>query len=150
VSCIGSIPTTPHGKKRSPCRPGQATVGGINVTSIAFGNAGYTVHNAVILAPKAFEVNERGYHMTNTSKTVIDVTREDLLEQYLSLPEDQREQKFPTTERAAKLTGMSRRTIQFWVESDAIKAIFVGKNCRIEFDSLMTCLKSRVNGPKRS
>lgn len=124
---------------------------GINITSVAFGNVGYTVRNAVILAPKAVEVNERGYiTMSNTSKAVIDGSREDLLEQYLSLPEDQREQKFPTTERAAKLTGMSRRTIQYWVEIDEVEAIFVGKNCRVEFDSLMTCLKSRVNGPKHS
>jgi len=88
--------------------------------------------------------------MSNTSKAVIDGNREDLLEQYLSLPEDQREQNFPTTERAAKLTGMSRRTIQFWVESGDIAAIFVGKNCRVKLDSLVTFLKSRVNGRKHS
>jgi excisionase family DNA binding protein len=88
--------------------------------------------------------------MNSSSKDVIDNPSEDLLEQYMSLPEDQRELKFPTTERAAKLTGMSRRTIQFWVESGYIAAIFVGKKCRVKLDSLMTFLKNRVNGGKFS
>ena len=87
--------------------------------------------------------------MTNASKAAIDDAREGLLEQYLSLPEDQREQKFPTTERAAALTGMSRRTIQYWVEIKDIEAIFVGKICRVRLDSLMAYLKSRVNGQKQ-
>ncbi|MGH9768800.1 MAG: helix-turn-helix domain-containing protein [Blastocatellia bacterium] len=86
--------------------------------------------------------------MINASEAEIDDVRENLLEQYLSLPDDQREQKFPTTERAAKLTGMSRRTIQYWVEIRDIKAVFVGKICRVELDSLMTYLKRRVNGRK--
>ncbi len=85
--------------------------------------------------------------MSSTSKALIDDdAREELLKQYLSLPEDQREQKFPTTTRAAQLVGMSRRTIQYWVEIKNIEAIFVGKICRVKFDSLMTYLKSRVNG----
>ncbi|HKQ77282.1 MAG TPA: excisionase family DNA-binding protein [Blastocatellia bacterium] len=86
--------------------------------------------------------------MNDSSKDEADEAREDLLEQYISLSEDQREQEFPTTERAAKLTGMSRRTIQFWVECDYIEAIFVGKKYRIKLDSLMTFLKNRVNGRK--
>jgi excisionase family DNA binding protein len=121
----------------------------INITSVAVGNAGYTDHCVVILAPKTVEVSWKElYHMSNTSKAIIDDNREDLLEQYLSLPDDQREQKFPTTERAAELTGMSRRTIQYWVEVKDIEAIFVGKICRIRLDSLMTYLKSRVDGQK--
>jgi hypothetical protein len=36
--------------------------------------------------------------MSKTSKAVIEFSRENLLEQYLDLPEDQREQKFPTTQ----------------------------------------------------
>jgi excisionase family DNA binding protein len=86
--------------------------------------------------------------MPDASKAIIDDNREDLLELYLSLPDDQREQKFPTTERAAELTGMSRRTIQYWVEVKDIEAIFVGRICRIRLDSLMTYLKSRVDGQK--
>jgi excisionase family DNA binding protein len=87
--------------------------------------------------------------MSNISKAVIDDDiRAELLKQYLSLPEDQREQKFPSTERAAQLIGVARRTIQYWVEIEDIDAIFVGKICRVSFDSLMTYLKSRVNGQK--
>jgi len=86
--------------------------------------------------------------MPDASKAIIDDYKEDLLELYLSLPDDQREQKFPTTERAAELTGMSRRTIQYWVEVKDVEAIFVGRICRIRLDSLMTYLKSRVDGQK--
>jgi len=132
------------------CHHDQVMTEGINVTSVAFGNVRYTVHRAVILAPKAVEVNGKELcHVSDTSKALIDDdAREKLLKQYLSLPEDQREQKFPTTERAAELTGMSRRTIQYWVEIEDIEAIFVGKICRVSLDSLETYLKSRVNGQK--
>ena len=87
--------------------------------------------------------------MSNISKALVyGDAREELLKQYLSLSEDQREQKFPTTTRAAQLTGVSRRTIQYWVEIKDIEAIFVGKICRVRLDSLVTYLKSRVNGQK--
>jgi excisionase family DNA binding protein len=130
-----------------PSRPGDDR--GYQYNLSRFRRLGYTVHIAVILAPKAIEVSwKEMYHVSNTSKAIIDDCKEDLLEQYLSLTEDQREQKFPTTERAAELTGMSRRTIQYWVEIEDIEAIFVGKNCRIRLDSLMTYLKSRVDGQK--
>jgi len=86
------------------------------------------------------------YRMSNTSKAIIDDYREALVEQYLSLPEYLRKQKFPTTDSAAELTGLSRRTIRFWIENDDINAIFVGKSYRIEFDSLMTFIKKRVKG----
>jgi excisionase family DNA binding protein len=124
---------------------------GINVTSVAFGDVGYTVYSVVILAPNAAEVNCKELcHMSNISKAIIDAdAREELLRQYLSLPEDQREQKFPTTKRAAQLIGMSRRTIQYWVEIKDIEAIFVGKICRVRLDSLVTYLESRVNGQKQ-
>ncbi len=84
--------------------------------------------------------------MPGNSKVVIDPTKEDLLERYLTLPENQRDQEFPNTESAAKLTGMSRRTIQFWVEIGAVEAIFVGRKCRVDYHSLKTYLKSRVGG----
>jgi excisionase family DNA binding protein len=88
--------------------------------------------------------------MSNVSNVLIDDdVREELLKQYLSLPEDQREQKFPTTTHAAQLVGVSRRTIQYWVEIKSIEAIFVGKICRVRYDSLMAYLKSHVNGQKQ-
>ncbi len=84
--------------------------------------------------------------MPGNSKVVIDATKEDLLARYLTLPENQRDQEFPDTESAAKLTGMSRRTIQFWGEIGAVEAIFVGRKCRVDVDSLKTYLKSRIEG----
>jgi excisionase family DNA binding protein len=84
--------------------------------------------------------------MTETSKDIARTVEEDLLEKYLTLDENQRDQDFPTTKSAAKLAGVSRRTIQFWVETGAVEAIFVGRKCRVNFDSLKKYLKSRVEG----
>ena len=86
--------------------------------------------------------------MTNIPKIEVDPANEELLERYFTLPEKQREQEFPTTERAAAITGMSRRTIQHWVETGAVNAIFVGRKCRINFASLLTYMKRRVDGEK--
>ena len=73
---------TGHGRSIfALCHHGQVMTEGINVTSIAFGDVGYTVHSAVILAPKAAEVNCRELcHMSNISKAIIDADdREELL-----------------------------------------------------------------------
>ncbi|MCI0339240.1 MAG: sigma-70 family RNA polymerase sigma factor [Acidobacteria bacterium] len=63
----------------------------------------------------------------------------------MTLSENQRDQEFPNIESAAKPTGLSRRTIQFWVEIGAVEAIFVGGKCRVNFDSLKTYLKNRLS-----
>ncbi len=84
--------------------------------------------------------------MIEASKNINDIAKEELLERYLALPKNQRELEFPSTMSAAKLTGLSRRTIQFWVEIGAVKAIFVGRKCRVNLSSLKTYLKSRIDG----
>jgi excisionase family DNA binding protein len=72
------------------------------------------------------------------------LTDEDLLDLYLSLPGHQREQRFVCTRRAAEITGLSVRTIQFWIETGAIRAIVVGKNYRADLHSVREHLKRQM------
>lgn len=68
----------------------------------------------------------------------------DLLEIYLTLPHKQREQRFADTASAARITGLTQRTIQLWIEFGAIQAIPVGRKYRIDLESLKSYLKSRI------
>jgi hypothetical protein len=52
---------------------------------------------------------------------------------------------FPGTMRAAKLVGISRRTIQFWVEIGKVEAISVGRKYKVHLESLLALIQSHVN-----
>jgi excisionase family DNA binding protein len=52
---------------------------------------------------------------------------------------------FPGTTRAAKLVGIPRRTIQFWVEIGKVEAICVGRKYKVHFESLLALIQSHVN-----
>jgi excisionase family DNA binding protein len=80
-----------------------------------------------------------------SSKAEVDSKSEHLLHLYLSLPADRREQEFPSTTRAAKLVGVPRRTIQFWVETGQVEAISVGRKYKVHFESLLARIQSHVN-----
>ncbi|HSE23942.1 MAG TPA: helix-turn-helix domain-containing protein [Pyrinomonadaceae bacterium] len=68
----------------------------------------------------------------------------ELLELYLSLSPKQRDLKFADTASAAKITGLTQRTIQLWIEFGVIAAIPIGRKYKIELDSLIAYLKSRI------
>lgn len=70
---------------------------------------------------------------------------EDLLSLYLSLPEEKRKQKFANTSEAARMVGLSQRTIQLWIEVGFIMAIKIGRKYQVSLDSLRAYLKSRVD-----
>jgi excisionase family DNA binding protein len=80
-----------------------------------------------------------------SSKAVVKNKSEHLLQLYLSLPVDRREEVFPGTTRAAKLVGISRRTIQFWVEIGRVEAISVGRKYKVHLESLLAVMQSHVN-----
>ena len=80
-----------------------------------------------------------------SSKAVVNNKSEHLLQLYLSLPADRREQMFPGTMRAAKLVGISRRTIQFWVEIGKVEAISVGRKYKVHLESLLARIQSHVD-----
>jgi excisionase family DNA binding protein len=84
--------------------------------------------------------------MSKASRITTDSDKVGLLELYLSLSESQRNQEFPTTRHAEELTGVSRRTIQYWIDIGEIEAIFVGRKYRVYFKSLKSYLRNRVHG----
>ena len=68
-----------------------------------------------------------------------------LLDLYLSLPLATREKIFVNTAQAARVTGVSMRTIQLWIESGTVRAIVIGRKYRVVLESLRAHLKSQMN-----
>lgn len=64
---------------------------------------------------------------------------------YLSLAGEKRRQKFANTSEAARLVGLSRRTIQMWIEGGLIAAVKIGRKYQVSLDSLRDYLKSRAD-----
>ena len=87
---------------------------------------------------------ERMQHATSSPRTEDDMTGEDLLDLYLTLPSKLRQQRFGDTAQAAEITGLTQRTIQLWIEFGAIRAIPVGRKYKIDLESLKEYLKRRV------
>ncbi len=80
--------------------------------------------------------------MIPASEGAVDSTSEDLLQHYLSLPATQREKEFLSTTKAAKRIGVSPRTIQLWIEDGKIKAISIGRNYKVHFESLLAHIQN--------
>ena len=66
----------------------------------------------------------------------------ELLSLYLS---SSREKISVSTAQAAKITGVSMRTIQLWIECGTVRAITVGKRYRIVLESLRAHLEDQMN-----
>ena len=60
----------------------------------------------------------------------------DLLKLYLSLPQYERRKRFADTAETAEIVGISRRTIQLWIELGQIRAVRVGKKYYVHIDSV--------------
>ena len=75
----------------------------------------------------------------------VELSREQLLELYLSALEPQRRELFVETARAAAMVGVSQRTIQVWIEVGSVKAIRVGKKYQVYLKSLREFLRARTN-----
>lgn len=73
-----------------------------------------------------------------------ELSNEELLDLYLSLPPKQREERFVCTRCVADLTSLSIRTIQFWIETGVIRAVLIGKNYRVDLDSVRAHLKRQI------
>lgn len=68
---------------------------------------------------------------------------ESLLDLYLSLPLTQRNERFADTSQTALRTGVSRRTIQVWIEAGAIHTVRIGHKYKVDLDSLREFLQSQ-------
>lgn len=78
------------------------------------------------------------------------LTDSELLKLYLGASDQERTKLFADTGRAADLTGLSRRTIQFWVETGAIRAIAIGRRYEIYLPNLTWYLETRMEAKNRS
>ena len=67
-----------------------------------------------------------------------------LLDLYLSLAYVERDKRFACTMRAAEITGLSVRTIQFWIECGYVQALYIGRKYRVDLDSLRLHLKTQM------
>jgi excisionase family DNA binding protein len=76
------------------------------------------------------------------------LTDVELLSLYISLPPGRRENIFISTAEAAKITGLSTRTIQLWIECGALRAIVIGRKYRIVLESLREHLRTQMNKRK--
>ena len=85
--------------------------------------------------------------MTHTASLarIASFTDEELLNLYLSLPLATREDIFINTARAARITGVSMRTIQLWIECGAVRAIVIGGKYRIVLESLREHLGAQMS-----
>ncbi|MDD5543113.1 MAG: helix-turn-helix domain-containing protein [Acidobacteriia bacterium] len=73
-----------------------------------------------------------------------ELSSEALLEYFLSLPKQRRDQEFTETSKAATITGLSQRTIQLWIEIGVIRAIHIGGKYKILLESLKSYLRTRL------
>jgi excisionase family DNA binding protein len=83
--------------------------------------------------------------MTQPNKAQTGMSDE-LLQQYLSLPANQREREFLSTTQAAKRVGVSPRTIQLWITDGKIKAIPIGRKYKVHFRSLLSHIETYIRG----
>jgi excisionase family DNA binding protein len=83
--------------------------------------------------------------ITTAPVTTAGMTEEEMLAFYLSLPKKARDERFVSTAGTAELAGLSVRTIQFWIESGALRAVPVGRKYRVDVDSLREYLTSQAS-----
>jgi excisionase family DNA binding protein len=74
----------------------------------------------------------------------IEPSDDELLDLFLAATEVQRLELFADTARAAQISGLSRRTIQVWIDSGAIRAIPIGKKYQVYLTSLVKYLSQKV------
>lgn len=72
----------------------------------------------------------------------ITVSDEELFQLYLAMSKEQRERRFANTATAADLIGISQRTVQFWIETGAVRAIPIGGRFKVDLESLKEYLKT--------
>lgn len=64
---------------------------------------------------------------------------------WFSLSDAARKEQFGDTARAAEIAGVSRRTIQKWIELGQIASVPIGKRHQVHLDSLRHHLELHVD-----
>ena len=78
------------------------------------------------------------------------VETEYLLSDFLNCSFSARRDRFLDTRSAARLTGLSRRTIQWWIECGLVAAVMGGRKYQIDRESLVAHLESLAQGLETS
>ena len=65
----------------------------------------------------------------------------DLLDTYLKMAPSGRNGRFVKTGQAARVAGVSRRTIQAWVEYGYVEAVRIGHQYQVDLHSLRDYLR---------
>lgn len=74
------------------------------------------------------------------------LTVSELLNLYLATPQKQRDEQFVSTARAAEIAGVSRRTIQLWIDCGDLSAIRIRKCYRVSRASFREFLEEGMVG----
>ena len=69
----------------------------------------------------------------------------ELLARWLSLSEEGRKNEFGDTDRAARIAGVARRTLQDWIEKGWVASSRIGKKYQVSLDSLRLYLEMRAS-----
>jgi excisionase family DNA binding protein len=69
----------------------------------------------------------------------------ELLDLYLATPQKHREELFVSTARAAEVAGVSRRTIQSWIDCGDLSAIRIRKCYKVSRDSFREFLEEAMD-----
>jgi excisionase family DNA binding protein len=82
--------------------------------------------------------------LKSANVSALDSPEDNLLDLYLSLTCKERDARFVCTMRAAEISGLSVRTIQFWIECGYVQALFIGRKYRVDLDSLRQYLRAQM------
>lgn len=74
-----------------------------------------------------------------------ELTDEQLLDFYLMLPKNQRDDLFADTARAAEIVDLTQRTIQLWIDSGFVRAVMIGKKYKVSIESLRKHLRYQAS-----
>src|SRR5262245_14163766 len=94
----------------------------------------------VLRLNKLMELRRKHMHLQEESCHA----SEELLHLYLSMPKELRDKRFADTAHTAEFIGMSQRTVLFWIETGAIRAILIGGKFKVDLDSVATYLKKNA------
>lgn len=79
-----------------------------------------------------------------TQPNLANLTDEQLVDLYLDLPRKAREEYFVDTASAAEMAGVTQRTIQLWIESGLVRAVYIAGSYKVTVLSFKQYLKTRA------
>ncbi|MGD0307873.1 MAG: hypothetical protein ABSC02_01180 [Acidobacteriota bacterium] len=69
---------------------------------------------------------------------------DELLDEWFSLPPHERNRRFIDTAGAAGIAGVTRRTIEAWIDVGEIRALCIGRKLHVDLETLHEHIRSEV------